>query len=373
MKSGTVVAAAFAALAALLGWRAQVAAPSEIAAAAAPLALEPATGQSPTIAPAAPARTSGPQPAAAKAASAADPVVVWPLCGMGGVAISAASAARAAGDPFAALPDHLGRAAADAARPTLLAALDAGPPRWRAAALLLRGASPAGVPALTALRALAAASDDPVVAMWASLICLRGEACTGADGQRWLALEPDNLAPWLGLLDRAGAGGEALLPRMAQAQRFDTHAQALLEVVLQAMPSAVTPYLQEAFWIEAIGVQAALPLSGLGQLSALCKTPLQDGDPRRAACGAIAHTLIERSDSMSGTVFGLRLAERSGLSPADAKLRRAELNAGLRQRLELFSGPQPLSCASLEQARARLQQLASQGESGMLRAASAPR
>jgi hypothetical protein len=301
--------------------------------------------------------------------------VVLQLCGLGSVAVPADAAASAGSHVAAALPAHLGPQAVEASRPALWAALDAGPPRWRAAAVLLRGTGAAGEATLPVLRQLAAAGDDPVVAMWTGQFCLRSEACTQADRQRWLDLEPDNLAPWLDVLASAPAGAarEALLPRMAMAQRFDLHFHALLDAVLQGMPSAVMPYLQQQLWIEAIGIEAATALPSLQALGAACAEPLDRGSPRRAACGAIARTMVEHSDTLLGAGMGLRLAERTYMPQAEAKALRAALTTGMAPSPVLFEGPQPLSCASVDRVRTWMQQLASQGEMASLRAASTPR
>jgi hypothetical protein len=376
LKAAWAAAALVAAVAATLWWWRVHDASGDVATPvtreAPPKAVAPLPAAPPQSAHVTGSKTRSPAPASASAAD----TVVWQLCGMDSVTLPAAAAAAAASasiDPLAALPDHLGSAAVDAARPALMAALDAGPPRWRAAAVLLRGSNARGDPALPALRELAAATADPVIAMWASELCLRADDCTGPDSQRWLDLEPDNLAPWLWRLASAAPAGEAQLKQMAATQRFDLHWATLLEVVLNAMPAAVTPYLQRQFWIEAIGIQVAFALPGLSQLTAACVVPLDDGSPRRAACGAIARTMADQSDTALGTGIGLRLAERNGMPQAEAQARRAAINDSVKLRQDPFNGPQPLSCKSIERARAWLQQLASLGEMGSLRAASAPR
>lgn len=319
---------------------------------------------------AAPGRTAE-RPSSAGAAAGAQ---VWDLCGVGRLPVPQGAAARLEPEQaLAALPTPLGRDAMVEAYLALSAALDAGPPRWRAAAVMLRGSDAAGRPQAVALPELARASDDAVVAMWAQQRCDLGASCLEAAG-RWAQVEPQNLAPWVNLLARQPQRREELMARMAAATRFDLHDQALSRAVLEAMPAGVAPYLQPALWIDVIGIEAAMSMPSFNAVFDHCRPPLAPGSRVMRECSAIASTLAERSDSAIGVGLGLRLAERSSLELADLARRRAELKDAWRAVPDdLFDRQQPLSCAGVARIRAWVEQRARLGELGALRARAAQR
>lgn len=300
---------------------------------------------------------------------------VWDLCGIGRMPMT--GSARAASEPqeaLAELPAHLGREPQVQAVLRLLEALDAGPPRWRAAAVMLRGEDAAGRPQHVALPALAALADDPVVAMWALQRCDQQQGCADADVQRWLRMEPDNLAPWLELLQRQPQRREELVTSMAaQGRFFKRYETALSQVVLDAAPADLLPYLLPGLWIYAIGVEAALSMPPFNGLTQTCPESLKPGSEAAPACAAIARALIQRSDSAIGVHIGLRLAERSYLSKAEAAQQRAALNKLMTVDETLFDAQQPLSCAGVARLRGWVEQQARLGELDTFKARAAAR
>jgi hypothetical protein len=276
------------------------------------------------------------------------------------------------GRAWAALPQHLGRDAMADAYLALFGALDAGPPRWRAAAVMLRGSDAAGRPQALALPELARAADEPVVAMWALQRCDLGASCLEM-AERWAQVEPQNLAPWATLLARQPQRRDELIARMTAATRFDRHEQALSQAVLEAMPAGVAAYLQPALWIDVIGVEAAMSMPAFNAVFDHCREPLEPGSEPMRTCAAIARTLVERSDGFIGVRLGLRLAERSYLGKAEAAARRKALDTLLVPRDDLFVSEQPLSCAGVARSRARVEQRARLGELGALQARAAQR
>ncbi|MBK6471080.1 MAG: hypothetical protein IPF94_10155 [Betaproteobacteria bacterium] len=298
---------------------------------------------------------------------------VWDLCGVGRMPVPSGAVAQPGPEQaLAALPPHLGRDAWVQAYAALATALDAGPPRWRAAALMLRGSDATGWPQALALPELARASDDPVVAMWALQRCDLGASCLEM-AERWTQVEPQNLAPWVDLLARQPQRRGELITRMAAATRFDRHEHALSQAVLEAMPAGVASYLQPALWIDVIGVEAAMAMPAFNAVFDHCREPLAPGSERMQACAAVARTLVERSDGFVGVRLGLRLAERSYLGKAEAATRRKALDTLLAPPDELFDREQPLSCAGVARTRAWVEQRARLGELGALRAQAAQR
>ncbi|MDO9073802.1 MAG: hypothetical protein Q7U73_11085 [Rubrivivax sp.] len=310
------------------------------------------------------------------AAGTATPVAdapVWDLCGVGRLPVPRGATARI--DPeqaLAALPPHLGRDALIDAYRALFAALDAGPPRWRAAAVMLRGSDAAGRPQALALPEMARSTDDPVVAMWAQQRCDLGASCLEM-AERWAQVEPQNMAPWVTLLARQPQRRDELMARMAAATRFNRHAQALSLAMLEAMPAGVAPYVQPTLWVEAIGTEAAMSMPSFNAVFDHCRDPLAPGSDALRTCTAVARTLVERSDGLTGVRLGLRLAERSYLSRAEAAARRKAVDMLLVPSDDLFDRQQPLSCADVARTRAWVEQRARLGELGALRARAAQR
>lgn len=262
----------------------------------------------------------------AGAESGARAAAVWELCGIGRMPVPRAAATSAL-DPMTNLPEHLGRDALDAARGPLLAALDGGGVRERAAAVMLRDSPAARYRPQQSLTTLQHASTDPVVAAWAAARCSASDRCSAADLERWSELEPDNMAAWLALLaGKPPLQRESGSVRLLSATRLHMHFGKLLQTVLQAMPADVLPYLQMGLWIEVIGVEAALALPPMAPLFALCKPAPEPGSARQAECTALAATLMQRSDSLVGASIGIRIAELGGLPKARAQALRAELN-----------------------------------------------
>ncbi len=302
---------------------------------------------------------------------------VWDLCGIGRVPVAASGLSSASStqgqDLWSALPSHLGDQAFAAAMEKLAQRLDAGPPRWRAAALMLRGEDAAGGAAAPALRLLAQQADDPVLAVWALQWCGRERTCTLADVQRWLRLEPHNMAPWLEWLERAPQALDKSLQAMAQAQSFQGHETALSQVVLQALPKDVPDYLLPRVWVYAIGIEAALALPSFKALTDTCRAGLVPDSEVARACAAIARTLVERSGSLTPALIGLRLAERTYMAPAQAAGQRAALKALLMVDSGEPDLAQSLSCQAVADIRSVVEQRAQLGELGALRARAAAR
>ncbi len=349
-----------------------------LAAVVAPMLEPPVSAPGPPVSPTIrlPARAeegqrTGDLPAAQAGAA------VWDLCGIGRVPVAASGSSSAPSpqgqDLWSALPAHLGRQPLLDAMEKLVQRLHAGPPRWRAAAVMLLGQDAAGNPATPALRRLAQQADDPVIAMWALQWCGRAKSCTGADAQRWLKLEPDNLAPWLEWQQYEPQAQEKWLDRMALTQTFQRHETALSQVVLQALPQDVPVYLLPQVWVHAIGIEAALALPPFKALTGACRAGLLPDSDLARACAAIARTLVERSDSLTPALIGLRLAERTYMAPAQAAGQRAALNALLMVDSGEPDLAQSLSCQTVADLRSVVEQRAQLGELGAMRARAAAR
>lgn len=296
---------------------------------------------------------------------------MWDLCGVGRLPLPRGPTRLSRLDePLGALPPHLGRDAGAQAHAALAAALDTGPPRWRAAAVMLRGSDAAGRPQAVVLPELARASDEPEVAMWALQRCDLGASCLEM-AAHWAQVEPQNLAPWAHLLARQPQRRGELIARMAAATRFDLHRQSLSRAVLEAMPAGVAPYLQQALWADVIGIEAAMTLPGFNAVFDHCRAPLAAASVAARECAAITRTVAERSDTAFGSALGLRLAERSGLDLEPREPWRADVSLWLTVPQVPSDGPQPWSCADVAHTRDWFEQRARLGELGALRARAA--
>jgi hypothetical protein len=294
---------------------------------------------------------------------------VWDLCGVGRLPHPVGASGRSSGSVE--LPGHLGADATATAMDRLMQRLDAGGPRQRAAAVMLRGSDAQGQDAAQALSQLAAASADPVVASWLMMRCGGQARCADDDLQRWAVLEPDNLAAWLALADQQPERQAEVVRRAPEMARFETHQGKLLDVVMQAMPPDVPPYVQLKVWMHAIGVEAAAAVPPPGPLLASCQPRPEAGSARQRACAGMARVLVEHGDSSMGRLAGLKLAELGGAPAAAVQAQRQQLNAALRSAQGLFDERQPLSCASHARVQAWLQLRAQMGELGALQSMAA--
>lgn len=291
---------------------------------------------------------------------------VWDLCGVG--RMPAPAPARLTGPPdrpFYTLPAHLGEDALEQALGSLNAALESGPPRWRAAAWVLRGVDNTGRSSGQALAEVAQTSADPVLAMWALQTCHRSQNCNTAIAQHWADLEPDNLVPWMWMMQLAPANRQdEIFSRMGSGLRHLSRPTALLAVVLEAMPASLPPYLQAEIWVRMIGVELAMPGPGYNPLLARCPEKMPaDGEPYRR-CAAIGRAMVESSDTALGVALGLRLAERTYLSKLEAKAQREALNSISQTPNKMFDEKQPMSCESVRRLREWSELRARQGELG---------
>lgn len=249
-----------------------------------------------------------------------------------------------------------------------MAALDTGSPRWRAAAVMLRGADAEGHSALPALSALAASSLDPVVASWVLMRCGYPGRCAASDAQRWIDLEPDNLAAWLSIVELQPERKAEILQHAPAKRRFDLHHHELLEAVLQAMPTDLLPYVQNQVWVYVLGVEAAIGVFGPQTLTAHCRPAPAPGSQRQQDCAAIAKVLLGGSDHIIGRGVGVRLAELSGTPQRQVDVWKAETNAWLSAVTLVMNEQQPLSCAAVTRTRAWLEVRSRLGELAALKA-----
>ena len=298
-----------------------------------------------------------------QAASATTPPAVWDLCGIGHLPVPpAAFAAPALSDPFNNLPSHLGEDPLKLGLLALVHSLDQGPPRWRAAAIMLRGTGAAGEPFHLAMRKLASTSSDPVVAMWALQRCGGRDACASADLQRWLALDADNQLAWMAAFERYSEQRQLMAEKLTQASRFDEHENALTQAVWEALPPDFPPHFHHQLWIYITGVQAALSVGGLQAVAKSCPQGMKPGSDQALWCGKVAKTMVDTSTSFLGLYVGLRLAERTYMPVKEAASRRAEYEKLSVLPLKEFDFEQPMSCAANERVRSWIQKRATLGE-----------
>jgi hypothetical protein len=279
---------------------------------------------------------------------------VWDLCGIGRLP-TPRDAKALADDGMRQMPDHLGAEPAGAAFVAMAMTLSQGPPRARAAFLLLTGIVAEGRDPKAELSALSAAgADDPVLAMWTTASCHHDAGCDDAALSRWVALEPTNAAAWLLWLERFPERRAEALQHLAEATHFSTHDDALLAAALAAWPRGVPAYLEPAMWIYVIGVQAAQTVSQFGLAGRLCQPAKGPDGGVQPLCSHIATLMAEHSDSTLARAIAARLGERAGW-PAE-RVKAAQERSRAEQAAPPWLDPaQPLSCASIEPLRQTLQ------------------
>jgi len=306
--------------------------------------------------------------AAATAAAAKAPDAVWDLCGLGRVAKPPGTAASG-GDPWHDLPRHLLAEPSEKAMGQLVAELDAGDARRRAAAVMLRGFDAQGVEVPKALSQLAASSLDPTIARWLLQRCGAQHACSDADLRLWTELEPDNLAAWLERVARNPELKPEVLARAAGLTRFDTHDGRLVQAVLIAMPMNTQPYVQMNILAAAVGVEAAFSHPPAMPLTQHCRDAATAGGALREQCLAISRTLTESSDTLMAYMIGLRLAEMSGEPKAPLDIERKRINDTLsRMGQSSVDAEQPFSCGASARALQMQSLRAAMGELRVLKA-----
>jgi hypothetical protein len=282
----------------------------------------------------------------------------WDLCGLGRWPVprpaAASGVAVAAGaDGAAALPPALGAQATQAVLLRMLAALDAGDARARAAATVLRGSDPTGRDRERALAALSAGSPDPVVAMWAADRCQSARGCDDDLLQSWLDRDRGNAAVWLLWLQRHPAARAEALAGLSASQRFELYGDSLLAAALQAWPADAPRYLQPAIWEAVIGIESSRPALQYLQAEALCRAPLDA--TRQPVCAHLAELMAEHSDNAIARGLSARIGAAAGWTAERVQGVQAQAQAE-QAALGWLADDQPLSCASVDALRAALRQ-----------------
>jgi hypothetical protein len=266
----------------------------------------------------------------------------WDLCGIGRVPVLPGVATDAP-------PEHLLRQAEAALAPRLAASLEALGPRGRAAArrLGLDGGSPqvAGPVPL----AWAQASNDAVVAAWATQGCGNDAACLAAATTVWLQLEPYNLAAHLWALGERQHIDDETLQRLASAGAHSNAFGQTAALVLQAWPSGEPRFLQAHFLALATGLDANFAMPAVQALVRRCREAGTD-EAVREPCLRIAHTLTRDSDTLAGVHLGLALGRAAGERPDRLASVAVEIKAAsaLISTLTEPLADQPWSCASID-------------------------
>ena len=218
---------------------------------------------------------------------------------------------------------------------------------------------------------------DAVVLRWAVARCGDEPGCADRPLARWLQLEPDNAVPWLLLARRSPGRADEALQALRAATRFQVHWGQLPATVLEALPPERLPYLDLSLFVEAIGVQAALPDDSFMTLLERCRPPPAAGSERQRDCDAWAELLAGKADTLLARFIGLRLGAQAGWPPARVAAQKEALNALTASVNSPLAGSNPLSCASIEALRDQVRLVAEHGEVQALRlraaAASAPK
>lgn len=262
-------------------------------------------------------------------------------------------------------PGALGRAA------TLLAASSDPFERLAGQLLAARARQPDQPPppeAMLALVSEALGSDDPRTAGLAAELCATPSieapaACSSLPPQRWAAVDPDNVQPWLALAGQAQDSGDSTavreaMARAAQASHSRLSSSELVRLAASPALQALSPVDRELLVIDLIGVGLGLTSAQLLDTSRLCPTGSM-GPARAAQCGAVAELMVGRGQTLLEHGIGISLGRRSGWDEA----RVASLETEQRQMLQLFGestlfwpeGDGPLTAAQACETYRRLQ------------------
>jgi hypothetical protein len=303
-----------------------------------------------TAASAASSASSAPDQAAA--ATAQSPKFAE-LCGLGrvpvpvGMASSAAAMGPAGG--MAVLAGPLGDNAIDAARARVLPLMATGSPHSRAAAMLWQADGIAG------LVALARETQDAAITAMALARCSgvgASEACRGISARDWVRVDSKNAAAWLALAAtpeaRPPPSDAEISAGLRQSTQFKQHHGHLAAAMLAAAPADVPAYVQFGLFIEATGIEAALPDATFRAALRRCQPSTSMAAERLADCTHLAEVMVARGDSVMARNVGTSLGELSGWPAtrvAAIKLDTAEVSKLMTQGL---TQPEPLGCASVE-------------------------
>jgi len=179
--------------------------------------------------------------------------------------------------------------------------------------------------AYLALVSEALGGTDARVAGLASQLCGNPSmdspaACSSLSPQRWAALEPDNVQPWLAMAAQAQDRGDVATVREAMARAAEARTSRLASaqlVRLAASPAlqALPPVEREVLAIDLLGVGMALTAADTLDISRLC-APGAMGPARVAQCSAVAETLLGSGQTLLERGIGIAIGRRAGWEQA---------------------------------------------------------
>ena len=169
----------------------------------------------------------------------------------------------------------------------------------------------------------AAVSADPRLYALGVALCQANRSsmpsCAALSIDRWIELDTGNGVPWLAMLERARARGDAAtqavaLAHLASATRFDTYRQAAAGAVARRAPqegpdlAAVDDLARRA-----AADAALLPAPASGALVSLCHDEAAADAELARTCRSISDTLFAHSDSLAAEdLSGALLLEATG-------------------------------------------------------------
>lgn len=314
-------------------------------------------------------------PAASIPPPTASAPAVWDLCGLGRTP-APPGVSSSSPDAWRHLPAPLGEHAIAAARTQLLDSLAVGTERQRAAALLMQfGFTAMRAQAAAQVITLARATRDPAISAWALSMCeFETDSCDATDARHWVDIERDNAAAWIALSRRKGISPDEIDRGLAQATHHTLHYGALAATVRNAWPATEPQYAQVPLLIEALGVDSALAVPLLQGTLAYCRTPPQAGSTQQRGCGALAESMVQRSDMLISHTVGTAIGDKRGWSAERLAALRADNKALHAGQLSFQGEPQAFSCESVERLRNWVDAVSRSGELASARVRrSAPR
>lgn len=193
--------------------------------------------------------------------------------------------------------------------------------------------------ALLALVSEALSSHDPRIAGLAAQLCANPSteapaACSSLSPQRWAAVDPDNVQPWLAMAARAQDSGDIATVREAMARAAEARTSRLVSaelVRLVASPAlqALPPVEREVLAVDLLGAGIALTSADVPDVLRLCPSGAM-GPARIAQCGTVAELLVGSGQTLLEHGMGIAIGRRSGWETARIDALAAEHRAMMR-------------------------------------------
>lgn len=192
-------------------------------------------------------------------------------------------------------------------------------------------------------------------------------ACALLSARTWAQLEPENLVPWVYVIQEAESRKDTqerdqALYRASQARYANLHWDAVFPLAESPALTELDPAARLVAYAGVMGVYAAFPAPHYGPALKFCTTEPAAEAGGRDACDRLATLLVERSGTLLDFSTGIVLGERLGW-PAERLLAlREEKDALQYVSVNSVRFDDIHSCDALQLLKARMQSFGRHGE-----------